>query len=69
MEELLVSGDKDKIKQAEAVIVGRFDGEFSTGCWGPAFKIAATKIELISPVSDYAPVPVPSGDVPLRTRH
>ncbi len=67
--EVLLSGNKDKIKKAEAIILGHFDGEFSIGCWGPAFRIAASKIELVSPVSDYAQISSPSEGIQLRMRH
>lgn len=67
VEEVLVDGNPAPIQQAEAIISGRFDGEFSRGCWGPAFQIAATKIELVSAVTEYAPVP--SSDSGSRTRH
>ena len=66
VEEVLVDGNRNPSQQAEAIIAGRFNGEFSRGCWAPAFHIAATKIELVSPVTAYAPVP--SSDSGLRTR-
>ncbi|MDX6611853.1 MAG: hypothetical protein QOD75_1039 [Blastocatellia bacterium] len=67
VEEILVVGNPSPAKQADAIIAGRFNGEFSTGCWGPAFQIVATKIELVSPVTEYDPVT--SADSGLRTRH
>jgi len=67
VEEVLVDGNRNPTQQAEAIIAGRFNGEFSRGCWGPAFKIAATKIELVSPVTEYAPIP--SAEPGMRTRH
>ena len=55
VEEVLVSGEKDQVRKVDAIITGRFDGKYSTGCWGPQFHITATGIELTSPVSDYHP--------------
>jgi hypothetical protein len=67
VEEVLVERDQTEMKQADVIISGRFDGEYSMGCWSPAFHIAATRIELVSPLTD---VPVnPSSDSGLRTKH
>ena len=65
--EVLVSGNHEEVKTAEAIIEGRFNAKASTGCWRPKYNIKATKIELVSPVVDYRPQ---SSDGPaLRTKH
>jgi hypothetical protein len=65
-EEVLVSDSQDKIQKVDAVITGRFDAEFSRSCWAPAFRIAATEIEFVSPVTEFKP---PASESGLRTRH
>jgi hypothetical protein len=67
VEKLLVSGEQTQLKTAEAIIEGRFDGEATTGCWAPKFRIDAKKIELISPVTDYSPPVIE--DEGLRLKH
>ena len=65
-EEVLVSDSPDQIQKVDAVITGRFAAEFSPGCWAPAFRIAATEIEFVSPVTEFKP---PASESGLRTRH
>ena len=67
VDEILVTGEQATVKKVEAVIEGRFDAKASTGCWRPKHHIAATKIELLSAVTDYNPAP--TDETPLRTRH
>ena len=67
VQELLVRTEGSPLKKAETVIEGRFNAEFSTGCWGPKFHIAASKVELLTPVSDYTPPQV--GEEGLRIKH
>jgi hypothetical protein len=66
VEEVIVTGEKPQIKTADAIIEGWFDGNASTGCWRPKYHIAATKIELVSPVSDYQG---PGDDDGKRVKH
>src|SRR6185436_7057398 len=66
VEDVLVESHSE-MKEAEAIITGRFDGKYSMGCWSPSFHIAAIRIELVSPLTD---VPVnPSSQPGLRTKH
>jgi hypothetical protein len=67
VEELLVRTENPSLKKVEAVVEGRFDAEFSKGCWGPKFHIAACRVELLTPVSDYHPPQV--GEEGLRMKH
>jgi hypothetical protein len=67
VEELLVWTDDSSLKKVEAVIEGRFNAEFSTGCWGPKYHITASKVELLTPISDYTPPQV--GNEGLRMKH
>jgi hypothetical protein len=67
VDKLLVQGEERQLKTAEAVIEGLFDAEASTGCWAPKFRIEARKIDLVSPVTNYAP-PVVSEEG-LRLKH
>ena len=67
VEQLLVQRDSSSLKKADAVIEGRFDAEFSRGCWGPKFHIAANKVELLTPLSDYVPPQV--DEEGMRTKH
>ena len=55
-----------RVLKAEAIIEGRFDAHYSPGCWLPKYRIAASKIELVSAVSDYNPEPV---GIPRRMKH
>jgi hypothetical protein len=55
VDEVLVTGEKSRVQTAEALIEGDFDANFSRGCWGPKFRIAARKIQLVSPVIQYSP--------------
>jgi len=43
------------LKKADAIIEGRFNAKFSLGCYGPKYRIAASKVELLAPVSDATP--------------
>jgi hypothetical protein len=67
VDEVLVSGEKPQVKKVDAIIEGRFNAKFSKGCWGPKYHIAATKIELMSAVTDFKPVP--RDETSRRTRH
>ena len=67
VEEVLVSGKKDQVKKVDAVVIGVFDGEYSRGCWGPQFHIMATRIEFVSPITNYEPAS--SSNEGQRTKH
>jgi hypothetical protein len=67
VEQLLVHRSESSLKKVDAIIEGRFNAEFSNGCWGPKYQIAASKVELLSPVSDYIPPQV--GEEGLRMKH
>jgi hypothetical protein len=67
VEKLLVSGEKSSLKTAEALIQGRFDGHATPGCWAPKFRIEVSKIDLVSPVTDYTPPAI--DDEGLRQKH
>jgi hypothetical protein len=67
VEQLLVQRSDSSLKKVDAIIEGRFDGEYSLGCWGPKYHIALSKVELLTAVSDY--VPPQSGEAGLRTKH
>lgn len=45
---------QDSLKKVEALVQGRFNAKFSSGCWGPKYRIMASKVELLSPVSEVA---------------
>jgi hypothetical protein len=49
VEEMLTDQTEFQVKKIDSIIVGRFDGEFSKGCWLPKYRIAATSIERVSP--------------------
>jgi hypothetical protein len=49
VDEMLTDQTEFQVKKIDTIIVGRFDGEFSTGCWLPKYRIAATSIEKVSP--------------------
>ena len=49
VDEVLTDRTGDQIKEIQTIIVGRFDGEFSTGCWRPKYRIVATSIEKAAP--------------------
>ena len=66
VEEVLVAKNQENVSKVDAIISGRFNGEFSRGCWAPAFHIAATEIEFVSPVTKYE---LAKTDYPMRTRH
>ncbi len=67
VQELLLRTKDSSLKKVEAVIEGRFNAEFSTGCWGPKYHIAAIRVELLAPVTDYSPPQI--GDEGLRMKH
>lgn len=67
VDKLLVEGASVTIKQVDAVIEGRFNAKFSRGCYAPKYKIAATKVELLGPLTDYVP-PVANGEG-MRAKH
>ena len=67
VQELLLGTKDSSLKKVEAVIEGRFNAEFSTGCWGPKYHIAASKVELLTPISHYTPPQI--GEDGLRTKH
>lgn len=47
--EMLTDQTEFQVKKINTVITGRFDGEYSRGCWLPTYRIAATSIEKVSP--------------------
>ncbi|HKO44864.1 MAG TPA: hypothetical protein VJU84_16415 [Pyrinomonadaceae bacterium] len=51
----LVPANESSLKQVDVVIEGKFNAEFSPGCWVPKYHIAARKVEQLSSVSDYTP--------------
>lgn len=57
------------VRKAEVVLSGRFDGQFSNGCWGPKFKISEAKIERVISVSETRLPTFNPDEVPLRIRH
>ena len=67
VEQLLVQANESSLKQVDVVIEGRFNAEFSTGCWGPKYHIAARKVEQLTSVSDYTPPQF--GEEGLRMKH
>jgi hypothetical protein len=67
VDEILVANNQEGVSQVDAIIMGRFNGEFSRGCWAPAFHITATEIRFVSPVTKFELVA--SSDYPIRTRH
>jgi hypothetical protein len=67
VEEVLVAKNQENVSEVDAIISGRFNGEFSRGCWAPAFHIAATEIEFISPLTKYEVSAI--SDYPMRTKH
>ena len=67
VEQLLVQATDSSLKKVDAIIEGRFNAEFSRGCWGPKYSIAASKVELLTPVSDYVPPQI--GEEGLRMKH
>jgi hypothetical protein len=56
------------LRSADAVIDGVFNAHYSMGCWGPKFHIAARKIEVVSPVQSYVPIPIYNEDG-MRIKH
>lgn len=65
---LLIPAQNSTLKKVDAIIEGRFNGKFSLGCWGPKYRIAATKVELLTPVSESNPPPLFSEEG-LRLKH
>jgi hypothetical protein len=49
VDEMLTDQTEFQVKKIDAIIVGRFDGENSRGCWAPKYRIAATSIQRVSP--------------------
>lgn len=49
------NGSDSSDKKFDAIIEGRFNARFSKGCWGPKYQIAATKVELLAPATNYVP--------------
>ena len=39
----------------DAIVEGRFDAQFSMGCWVPKYHIAATKVEILTPATNEIP--------------
>ena len=56
LDELLRS-DPFQEKTAYAIVEGEFDAKHSLGCYGPKFRIIASKIKLISPLQDVVAQP------------
>ena len=67
--QLVAASETESIKKVEAIIEGRFNAKFSTGCWTPAFQLTATNIKLLSPVYDYKPATLDGDKVQLRIKH
>lgn len=65
--QLLVPAQHSTLRKANAIVEGWFDAEFSTGCWGPKYRIVATRVSLLTPVADATP-PLLSEDG-LRLKH
>lgn len=40
------------LQKVDAIVEGRFNAEFSRGCYGPKYRIVASKVELLTPVSE-----------------
>ncbi len=66
VDEVLVPGHEARINKVDAIITGRFDAQFSPGCWVPAFRIVATEIQFRSRLTEYKP---PGLDSSTRARH
>ena len=49
------NGSNSSPKRFDAIIEGRFNARFSKGCWGLKYHIAATKVELLAPATNYVP--------------
>jgi hypothetical protein len=49
VDEMLTGRTEVEIRKVDAVITGRFNGEFSNGCHLPAYHIAARSIEVMTP--------------------
>jgi hypothetical protein len=74
VEELLVQREDSALQtrssplnKVDVIIEGRFNARFTKGCWGPKYHLAAKKIELLSPVTEYIPPNV--GEPGLRLKH
>lgn len=68
-ERLSAPQDEGTMRKAEVVLSGRFDSQFSTGCWGPKFRLSDVEIERVISISE-TPLPLSDPDeVPLRIRH
>jgi hypothetical protein len=68
VEKVLVTGSDTQVRTAEAIIEGRFDAHATTGCWAPKFRIAVSKLELVSEIIDHKPRGEVEGDG-LRQKH
>jgi len=66
IETVAVANTYTRPMTATALIEGTFDAHASPGCWTPKFRIQATKIELLSPVTEYR---TDSGGDGLRKKH
>jgi len=49
VDEMLTDQTEVQIRKVNAIITGRFNGEFSNGCHLPAYHIAAQNIQVVSP--------------------
>jgi len=49
VDEMLTDQTEFQVKKMDAITVGRFNGQHSTGCWAPKYRIAATNIQKVSP--------------------
>ena len=45
----LIFSDRSQIKTVDAIIEGEFESNFTLGCFGPKFRIRASKLEVTSP--------------------
>ena len=43
------------LQKVEAIVEGRFNAKFSRGCYGPKYRIVASEVELLTPLSDATP--------------
>jgi hypothetical protein len=67
VDDLLLDDNKPNMRTAQALIRGRFDANWSTGCYGPKFRINAKRIELRSSLTEYTPPQTDEG--PTRSKH
>ena len=64
---LLEDSSDSSPRRFDAIVEGRFNARLSMGCWGPKYHIAATKLELLTPATNY--VPPMYDEEGLRVRH